>query len=244
MEDRNPFEGVKTYDSYRHVWELTGFVVLMQVLAVVVTNLAGHLFAVRLDPYEGFAPALLITGWVSWAVLDGLGVSFRGALADWRASFRPDLLKALRYFGGYAALLTCMGLALAAVYYFWGESFVRLMKPIADSGGEQGLAVRTAAGSPARYLLTLFSCCVLAPLAEETLFRRIIFTTIRARKGFWASACWSALLFSLFHGVTAPVIFPVGVYLCWAYERERRLPVNIMLHALMNLSVVLYKTFG
>ena len=81
-------------------------------------------------------------------------------------------------------------------------------------------------------------------VAEELLFRRILFAALRARKGFWASALISGLAFALFHGKTALLVFPVGVYLCWVYERERRLPVNILLHGLINLSVTAFKALA
>jgi hypothetical protein len=135
-----------------------------------------------------------------------------------------------------------LGAVLLAAYYLFGNRAEAVMKPLSDANGvENGLLKGITQGSVPRLLLVLFSACVLTPVVEEVFFRRIVFVTLRLRKGFWFSAFWSSLLFSLFHGLAAPVILPVGLYLCWVYERERRLPVNIFLHAFVNLSMITLK---
>lgn len=245
MEEKNPFDGIKTYDNYTHLWQLTLFILFMQVLSMLAVLAAGHLFKIKLEIFEGMIPVLLVTAYVSSEVLDGLGVSRREAWQSWTAGAKGDLVKAFKYFWGYAALLGFMAAVLSAVYcLFAGGSFEKLMKPVADSGAAFELAAQTAAASPLRVLFVLFSACVAAPVAEELFFRRIVYASLRKRKGFWASAFISGLLFSLFHGASAPVILPVGMYLAWVYERERRLPVNIMLHGMVNFCITLFRIFG
>lgn len=244
MEQKNPFEGIKTCESYTRVWALTLLVFLLQGLAMVLTYSAAHFFGFQARGLEVFLPSLIVTVYVCWAVLTGLGVSWRAALADWNAGAVKDLLKALKYFWGYAGIIAALFLVFGASYYFWGDDFARFTKPLSDSGGSTEAAAKSAASGQLRLFLMFFSACVAAPVAEELFFRRIMYTALRARNGFWASASVSGAVFALFHGWSAPVIFPVGVYFCWVYERERRLPVNIMLHGLVNLCVTLYKTFG
>ncbi len=244
MEEKNPFYGIKTYDNYTHLWQLTLFILFLQVLSAVLVYAAERVFKIRLEAFEAMIPALLVTAYVSWAVLDGLGVSRVEAWADWKAGAGKDLVTAFKYFCGYAGLILALIAAFYAAYYFIGDRFMTVMKPVADSSGKEELEAKAAALSRVRTLLVFFSACAAAPVAEELFFRRIVYASIRRKNGFWFSASAAGLLFALFHGAAAPVIFPVGIYLCWVYERERRLPVNIMLHSMVNFSVILFKVFS
>jgi hypothetical protein len=189
-------------------------------------------------------PALLATGLVSWTLLRNAGVSWRGALAGWRRGAARDLGKAAGYFGGYALVLCCIFGALYAAYYLLGSGVTDVMRPLSDKNGVENTQLHgIAVLFRLRLLVVLLSACVLAPVVEEVFFRRIVFVTLRLRKGFWFSAFWSSLLFALFHGLAAPIILPVGLYFCWVYERERRLSVNILLHSLVNLSMIGLKVF-
>ena len=241
---QNPFSGVKTYDNYKHLWQLTVSIILLQVVLSTIVALAEKHSGLSFSPFEAMIPALLATGWVSWTILCSLGVSLNGALSDWGLKAVPDLKKAFVYFSGYALVICCLFGALLGAYYLLGSGLETAMKPLSDqNGAENGLLKVIAEGSRLRSVLVLFSACVLAPVVEEVFFRRIVYVTIRLKKGFWPSAFWSSLLFSLFHGLAAPVILPVGLYFCWVYERERRLPVNIFLHSLVNLSMIALKVF-
>ncbi len=242
MEENNPFSGIKTCDSYARLLELTVLVVALQTAASICVYFWELRAGVKLSPFEGILPALLLTGGLSWRLLAGLDVSWRGALAGWKRGLVPDALKSLKYFAGYFLVLCVIAAALYAGYYLLGDRLYSAGRPLAERNiREDGLLKGVAAASRLRFLAVLFSACVAAPVVEEVFFRRIVYTTLRLKKGFWPSAFWSSLLFALFHGVGAPVILPIGVYFCWVYERERRLPLNIMLHSLVNLSMISLK---
>lgn len=242
MDKPNPFAGIKTYDNYAHIWQLTGFILLLQVLAAVVAGIVSALGRLHLGAYEAILPALLVMGYVAWVVLDGLGVDWRAALLEWRRRPGRDLLLALKYFSGYALLLGAMFGLLMLGYWLLGDKLAAAAQPLVEKNTAEDAALQgLALSSRLRFILVLVSACVVAPVVEETFFRRIVFTAIRLKKGFWPAAFWSGLLFALFHGVAAPVILPCGIYLAWVYERERRLPVNIMVHSMVNLVMVSLK---
>lgn len=244
MEERNPFAGIKTYDNLRHLLALTGFILLAQLAALLAAALAAKFAGLRLDTYEAIIPAFVLTGYISLTVLEGLGVSWREAWRDWQANAAGDLLKALKYLAGYAGVLLVMLAALTAAYHLIGDGFLGAMDKVASTSEGQTSSAKALSVSSFRFGLLLLSTCVIAPVVEELFFRRIVFTTLRRRSGFWPSAFWSGLLFALFHGWGAPVTLPVGIYLAWVYERERRLPVNIMLHAMVNFLMMSYKVFS
>lgn len=89
-----------------------------------------------------------------------------------------------------------------------------------------------------------------APLAEEILFRGVIFQGLRTGSGFLRSALNSSLLFALVHvpywilsgsqpGLALPTnlagVFILGVVFCWLLERSRSLWAPIVYHVLNNL---------
>ena len=233
MEEKNPFDSIKTYDNYTHLWQLTAFIFFLQILAGLLSYLFARISGLKLTGLEIFILPMLISVYVCWGALEGMGVS-------WDAKARKDLLQALKYFGGYLLLMASIVVLIIAFFYLFGidESVLGNAPDMFDA-----LMAESAASAP-RYLLLLFMSCALTPIMEEILFRRIMFTTIRRKSRFWLSALISGLLFALFHGKTALMVFPVGLYLCWVYERERRLPVNIMLHGLINMCVTVFKTLA
>jgi len=244
MEDNNPFEGIKTCAGYTQLWLFAALVVLLQVGISTVVAMAEKRSGLSFSSFEAMIPALLATGLVSWILLRKAGVSWRGALEGWRRGAVADLGKAAGYFGGYALVLCCLFGVLYGAYCLFGPGVTEVMRPLSAKNGLENTQLHSLAlFFRLRLLLVLFSACVLAPVVEEVFFRRIVFVTLRLRKGFWFSALCSSLLFSLFHGLAAPIILPVGLYFCWVYERERRLSVNILLHALVNLSMIGLKVF-
>lgn len=85
------------------------------------------------------------------------------------------------------------------------------------------------------WIVAALSVVLIAPVCEELLFRQVIFRSIR-----YFSPChaglWTALFFSLFHGLPqyAPALFILGLFLQRA-RNEGGLPQAIVLHSLFNL---------
>ncbi|MDR0905327.1 MAG: CPBP family intramembrane metalloprotease [Oscillospiraceae bacterium] len=88
---------------------------------------------------------------------------------------------------------------------------------------------------------------LLAPIAEETMFRGALFGTLRKKSRFAAYAV-SALLFAVYHlwgylvgGWGADILvyalqyIPAGIALAWCYEYSGTLVAPVVLHALINL---------
>jgi membrane protease YdiL (CAAX protease family) len=80
---------------------------------------------------------------------------------------------------------------------------------------------------------------VLAPIAEELLFRGYIFPALRNWKGTWPAVVITGLLFGLLHVLSSPAyaIVPLALFgglLCLLYLRTRSLYPCIALHSLNN----------
>lgn len=88
---------------------------------------------------------------------------------------------------------------------------------------------------PEALVLDLITGAVLAPVAEETLYRGLIFAGLAQRLPFAVAAGISALLFGVVHGVGVLLpIFVLGFGLAWVYRRTGTLWAPITAHALVN----------
>ena len=88
-------------------------------------------------------------------------------------------------------------------------------------------------------VLNLLLGCVIAPLAEEYLFRGLLLDRLRPYGDRFAILA-SALCFGLFHGTLNQLLYAVGVGMLLAYVAlyTGRLRYTMLLHALLNFTSV------
>jgi len=90
-------------------------------------------------------------------------------------------------------------------------------------------------GNPAAKFIALV---VIAPIAEEMLFRGLIFREFARRYSMRHAIFGSAALFALFHlnPWQAVVAFPIGVIAAWLVLRTGSIIPGIVLHAVLNFT--------
>jgi membrane protease YdiL (CAAX protease family) len=94
--------------------------------------------------------------------------------------------------------------------------------------------------------LVLFVASVAAPFAEETMFRGILYSALRARIGVWGAAAVSAAIFSLVHPTLPGGFLPIwaiGMGLALVYEWRKSLLPGMVLHGIHN-GVITLMTFA
>lgn len=86
----------------------------------------------------------------------------------------------------------------------------------------------------------LFGLGILVPLAEELIFRGLIYTRIRQRIPAGGAIFFSALLFALFHGNMIQMVFafPLALVLAWLYERSGWFACPLAFHMGANLTAI------
>ena len=99
-----------------------------------------------------------------------------------------------------------------------------------------------------RVLLAAGTAVVVAPVAEEFLFRGYFYGVLKRHVGLLPALLFTAVLFAAVH-TSVPVFLPLFVFavcLTLAYEATGSLLVPILMHALFNsvmLAAMLYKAF-
>ncbi|MET3933663.1 type II CAAX endopeptidase family protein [Arthrobacter sp. OAP107] len=130
-------------------------------------------------------------------------------------------------------VLGCLALA-----FFAGQSLALWLYTLSGSAGfDESTRARTDAGPVVALLLAL----VAAPVAEEMLFRGLLYPLLRRRVGIVAAVLVTAAGFSLLHAnvVQFAATLPLAVLLALVYERTRVLWPCVLLHLAFNLAAVL-----
>ncbi len=93
------------------------------------------------------------------------------------------------------------------------------------------------------FVAVLFVVAVIAPAAEELVFRGFVYAGLRKRIGQLPSVLLTSLCFAVvhleFHWVHFSQILLFGVMLALLYERTRNLMVPIIAHGIYNLAIYL-----
>jgi membrane protease YdiL (CAAX protease family) len=178
--------------------------------------------------------AALITGEVyavvPVALVVGLGPQARAHLALRRISLGNVLLCAAAVLAAYAAVAPVQA-ALAPSS--WRAAWGFLLGVGSDDG-------RLATAGPGLVIVILVRACILAPLAEEMLFRGGLFTWLRQRRSAWVTVLLTACAHALIHGLPAvfPLVVALGIGLGWVRERSGSIVPGVIVHGLNNAVLV------
>jgi membrane protease YdiL (CAAX protease family) len=86
------------------------------------------------------------------------------------------------------------------------------------------------------YVAVFLVAAVIAPIAEEIVFRGFFYRLLRKRLPTWAAVPISAAVFAVLHGIPVliPMLFYLGVVFALVVEHTRSLYCSIILHAVQN----------
>lgn len=134
-----------------------------------------------------------------------------------------------------------------AVYFAVSLTISSLVQVFVKFDPNQSQDIGFNAPNSAEFILVFIAIAVLAPLAEELLFRGFIFRGMRQKLPFWPAALIVSLLFALAHGqVNVGLdVFALSIVLCWLREKTGSLWPGIILHASKNaLALILIFVLG
>jgi membrane protease YdiL (CAAX protease family) len=100
--------------------------------------------------------------------------------------------------------------------------------------------------APAAIWLFGIFAAVIAPIAEETIFRIFLFNAVMRYGGFWTGAIVSGLCFGAVHG-DAFAFLPLalgGVLLCYVYYRSGNAFASMISHGLFNAVTLIALLFA
>ncbi len=157
-------------------------------------------------------------------------------------------------FPGWQTLSTAV-LAGAAAVFLGSVLVTTIFNTLFPQYGLHGNAKEVLAGVHHHMpivvrVLTVLWAGVEAPLAEETLFRGIIYQGLRhyfderldSVVAIFLAAVSSGLLFGLAHfePKTLPILFLVGIVLAYVFQYGRSIYASALVHGILNASVAIY----
>ena len=201
---------------------------------LVIGVLVGLVLAVVTGSATGSSTPLLIATVVSQVVglLLALGYLALRHRLSWRVlgPVRPGVVPVLLGLAvGVVGTIVAYTINAAVTFVF------ELEAPV-----EQQLLDDVLAGG-ATSVVVVLAAVVMAPIAEEMLFRGLLFQSLRRRLGLWFAAVTSAAVFCLVHVeiiVSQPLaltgLFVLAIVLAWSFHRTGSLVVPIIAHATFN----------
>jgi membrane protease YdiL (CAAX protease family) len=151
----------------------------------------------------------------------------------------------------YPAVITFV-ITISIVYpvqWLWEQVLVLCHLPTEK---QEMVAIFYRTGSSARIAGLAGIAILLAPVAEELVFRASLFRFLRGRLPHWAALALPALIFAAMHVnrqtgeglITLAPLTAFGLIFSIAYERTGRITVVILAHALFNLHTVIFLLLG
>ena len=203
-----------------------GQLVIGVVMSLVLAVVAGE--------FEASTTPLLVATVASQVVglLLALGYLALRQRLSWRilGPVRPGFVQAL--------LGLAVGIGGTILAYLVNAVITLVFEP--DAPVEQQLLEDVLTGGLTSVVVVL-AAVVFAPLAEEVLFRGLLFQSLRRRLGMWAAAVIAAGVFCVVHVeiiVSQPLalvgLFVLAVVFAWSFHRTGSLVVPIVAHATFN----------
>lgn len=205
------------------------YLLLSSVLSGVIVELSfgaapepESLSALQIAPFTGVgAVAALCSFWLSIKLPVCLTVASIGLV-------RPQRKWLL--FGAGLGLLGWVLSGVVGSAYVWITGDASSPRPELEAAVGQDSAWQMA--------LLLVATCLLAPVAEEIVFRGVLYTYLR-RWGFVVALITSSLVFALFHGfgIMFFTVLAAGALFALAYERSGSLWPAIVAHGTTNATM-------
>ena len=173
--------------------------------------------------------------------LKATGVTPQSITSYSLAAFIKDLSKASKFFlivslGVIAFIAIAAG--ILALLPILNPDIVRHVN-LAQQIGGIAVSLHPSFTSPTRTLFYLLTTCAIAPLAEEIFFRRFLYVSLRVNHNKVYAIIISALLFGAAHFENFIFGTTMGLVLAYIYEKEEKLTIPILFHALKNTTAIL-----
>lgn len=227
-------------------WSGLGIFLLGNVLIGQILVAGAILLAIGVDQVSTTGGA----GMPELAATLGADIATVGTIVVWLSARHPGWVQALRLpehgkrLKEIAIAVGLGPLVYAGIAFLVVPIIAIILESIAGQGASTPEQINAEGLSSAGRILTVLVAVVAAPIAEELVFRGILFRSVRDRRGFWWGAIVSSLLFGLVHFVPAPwqdtvllqatMVF-TGLALAAIYEWRGNLLSCIVTHMSFNM---------
>ena len=134
---------------------------------------------------------------------------------------------------GISYLIPCILGAAGNFFFSWLMGLAQVTVHFSNEVQEELLA--------GNIVVQILGLGIAVPIAEELIFRGLLYGNMRKYLSVWISAVFGALLFALYHGNPVQIIYalPMGILLNLIYEKWGNLTAPVFFHMSANLSTIL-----
>lgn len=161
---------------------------------------------------------------------------FTIAIVLFVVALRGDVRRVLAIGGTFALrplAIAAVCVALIAAFEFWLSSTFPVVAELGTLPTDN-----TAPAQNTALLLSIIGAVIGAPIAEELVFRGLVYTAIRERWGYVWALVLSSLVFAAMHfeptGLYALIVLPSAFLLGWLREKTGGIYAPILVHAVFN----------
>lgn len=174
--------------------------------------------------------------------LKKIGLSFSAAIGYFKRDVKADIVKGAKYF-----FLISIGVTLAVAVMGGAAVLFALLFPSVSSAPVGAIfptvnfylsPLPPAFNSPARTFFYIATLCFVVPILEEIIFRRFLFVSLRKSYTKPYAIMLSSLIFGAVHFEGFIVAAVMGGFISYIYEKEERLSIPIIIHALKNITAI------
>jgi membrane protease YdiL (CAAX protease family) len=190
------------------------------------------------NPEQSLTPSLLIGNILTFAVLVGAvtAIVYRRVRPSTWLGLQWSQWPHFFWIGPSAvlAMWVVLGVLNASGYIAWMERLV------GSSSTQDAVALMRDSKDVWSVGLMAFSAAIVAPLAEEVIFRGYLYPVAKSFGGITAGVLFSALLFAACHG-NVPLMLPLfmlGILLALVYEWTGSIWASISIHFFFNSATV------
>lgn len=135
-------------------------------------------------------------------------------------------------------------LVVFGIAFNLGMSCLMTLTNLATS--DQGYLDTSAAFYYAPVPIQILCLGIIVPLAEELMFRGILFKRSKENSTFWAAAIFSSIMFVLVHSNSVQMIYTMvlGLFLAYVYEKYGSFKAPVLVHMTVNLAAVTGQASG
>lgn len=179
---------------------------------------------------------------LGWFVI-ALGINIPAVMRDWWEHRIEHLRIVYKYFAIYVGFTILVMGVLMAIFILLLEtgkinhSIIMDLATGSDPKDTMAQLKFMLENSISRFALSLVTMCFLAPIIEEIFFRRFLFVALRKKMSFIPALLISVIFFMAIHPNIALGAIG-GIYLGYVYEKGKSLPANILIHSIVNLTVI------
>lgn len=211
-------------------WTFIGFMLAQAIGVAIIAGLqAAGVPLQDINPTTFSTAANIIVYTLAIAIIIGLPWWIK----KWRTSLKDLGLQRLPRWSDFVWLI--VGFLAYLVLTITVNLISRIIFPSADYDQAQDTGFE-ALSNNFEYILAFVSLVIVAPVAEEIMFRGYLFGKLKKHAAIWVSIVFSSLLFAVAHGQFNVGIdtFALGVVLCLLRLKTDSLWASIMLHMLKN----------